>query len=72
MKVNGIEITSQQIEGMNSALSERFRCSDLIAAGIAAGISETVASRAADRQIQKLRKAGKIKIIDSGPYWTLA
>lgn len=71
MKVKGVEITEQQLAAMLQAMGERFRAADVMAAAEAAGVQKgEVAMRAADRLLQKQRKAGKIKIIASGPYWS--
>ena len=70
MNVQGNQITEIQIAAMLEVMGERFRASDLISAAENAGItSREVAMRAADRLLQKQRKANKIQIIGSGPYW---
>lgn len=72
MKVKGIEISEEQIAAMLKVMGgKRWRASDITVAAEAAGVTPGgVAMRAADRLIQQQRKARKIKIIDSGPYWT--
>lgn len=72
MRVGGVEITEQQVTAMLEAMGERFRASDLIAAAEAAGViaKDGVAMRAADRLLQRERKAQRIRIIESGPYWS--
>ncbi len=71
MKVKDVEITASQIEAMLAVMGERFRAADVIAAAEAAGVKKgEVSSRATDRLIQKQRKARKIRLLDSGPYWT--
>lgn len=71
MKVNDVEITEAQIQAMLAAMNERFRAADIIAAAEAAGVKKgTISNRAADRIIQKQRKARAIRLLDSGPYWT--
>lgn len=73
MKVHGIEISEGQIAAMLQAMGTRFRLADVISAAEAAGVQKgEIAMRAADRLVQKQRKAGKIRIIDSGPYWAAA
>lgn len=70
MNVKGIEITEEQVAAMSVVMTERFRSADLIAAAEHAGVPKgEIAMRAADRLIQQQRKAGKIQIIKSGPYW---
>lgn len=70
MKIRGTEITAAQIEAMRSSMSESFRASDVIAAAKAAGVADDeVAMRAADNFIQRERKAQRIRLIASGPYW---
>lgn len=70
MKIKGVEITEAQIQKMKTSMQKRFRASDVIAAAEAAGVQPgEIAMRAADRLIQKQRKAKAIRIIDSGPYW---
>lgn len=71
MNVNEIEITEAQILAMLGVMAgSRFRASDIVAAGEAAGVEKgSVAVRAADRLIQRQRKKGAIRIIESGPYW---
>lgn len=70
MRVKGVEITEAQIEAIMASMCKRFRASDVIAAAEAAGVEKgEIAMRAADRLIQKQRKANRIRIIASGPYW---
>lgn len=73
MKVQGIEISPEQVASMASAINDRFRAKDIEAAAVAAGVEPgEIAMRAADNFIQRQRRAGRIKIIESGPYWTCA
>jgi hypothetical protein len=71
MKVNGIEITDEQIGAMVDAMSSKFRASDIATAAERAGVvDQEVAMRAADRFIQQQKKKGWITLIGTGPYWT--
>lgn len=70
MRVKGVEVTEAQIQIILSAMQKRFRAADVVAAAEAAGVAKgEVAMRAADRLIQKQRKAKQIRIVDSGPFW---
>lgn len=70
MRVKGIEVTDAQVERILRSMQTRFRAADIVAAAEAAGVEKgEVAMRTADRLIQNQRKAKKIQIVDSGPYW---
>lgn len=70
MKVKDFEVSEQQIAAMSAAMNERFRSADIVAVAEHAGVPKgEISMRAADRLIQQQRKAGKIQIIKSGPYW---
>jgi hypothetical protein len=72
MNVKGVEITAEQVAAMSAAMTEQFRSADIIAAAEEAGVPKgEIAMRAADRIVQQQRKAGKIQIVKSGPYWAL-
>lgn len=70
MQIKGVEITEAQVEAILASMQKRFRASDVIAAAEAVGVEKgEIAMRAADRLIQKQRKAKTIRLVGSGPYW---
>ena len=73
MIVKGYEVSDQQKEAALSFLSSMdvFRAMQLELALEKTGVPKDngVVIRAADRIIQRLRKAGKVRIINSGPWW---
>lgn len=70
MQIKGVDITEAQSQAILASMQTRFRASDVIAAAEAAGVEKgEIAMRAADRLIQKQRKAKKIRLVGSGPYW---
>ena len=78
MYVHGIEVTKNQQQACIDAMNGKFKAADIEAAAIAAGVpkfvsmgkfqmQEYLASRVADRLLQKQRKAGVIK--REGNHW---
>ena len=67
MKVHGVEITDEQIAAGLAAMSGEFRFSDVQAALIRAGVAYDgdVSMRAADRLLQRERKADRITAVSS-------
>lgn len=67
MNVHGVEITAEQIDKANQRMMEGpFTAYQIIVTLERAGVPDKgdVAMRAADRLIQKARKAGKIEFRD--------
>lgn len=67
MNVHGVEITEDQIEQAHRRMMEApFTANQIIATLERAGVPDKgdVAMRAADRLIQKARKAGKVEFRD--------
>lgn len=70
MKVLGHEVSEAQVEAVVVALSRRgqpFTFMTFIGALRRVGVDMAIADRAADRALQKLRKAGRAKFIKG--YW---
>ncbi len=65
MNVLGTVISEQQIAAGNAAMVGQFRLSDVVHALTRAGVPHDnyVAGRAADRLLQKARKAGRISAV---------
>ena len=66
MKVHGTEITAEQIAAGDAAMTGDFKLSDVRGALLRAGVGHgAVADRAADRLLQKARKAGRIRAVNN-------
>ena len=75
MRVDGEEITAAQIEralGEISGSGDPFTFRDLIGALCRVGVSRGASDRAADRILQRERKAGRIDWVQIGrdKFWT--
>jgi hypothetical protein len=67
MRVYGVEVTEDQLRAGVAAMIGEFRMSDVLNALTAAGVSypRGVAGRAADRLLQRERKAGRIVAVNN-------
>jgi hypothetical protein len=67
VKVYGEQIRDEQISAALAAMVGEFRCSDIENALVRAGVREpgAVAMRAADRLLQRERKAGRIRAVNN-------
>jgi hypothetical protein len=66
MRVLGTEITDEQIAAGVAAMRGHFRMADVFGALQRAGVKGTgVADRAADRLLQRERKAGRIRAVNN-------
>ena len=75
MFVGTVEITPEQVVAGEAAMKGAFKASDVAAAMIRAGVPafderqshacRHVATRAADRVLQKARKAGRVRAVNN-------
>lgn len=67
MKTAGYEVSDEQISAGIAAMTEKFRASDVVTALVRAGVPYSIekerylASRCADKLLQRERKAGRIQ-----------
>lgn len=74
MIVKGFEVSEEQLEAGRSAMTGRFRIGDIKRALILAGVSphDWIAEGAADRLLQKERKAGRVRAVNNKLWEAIA
>lgn len=67
MKVYGYDVTQEQIKAGLAAMAGQFRMTEVVGAMMRAGVPDrgAIAGRAADRLLQKERKAGRIRAVNN-------
>lgn len=70
MNVKGIEVSEETMAHAFQNLAKSFRASELEYSALGLGVHKDAAYRAADRYLQKLRRAGGISFSTRTGLWT--
>lgn len=70
MRVKGIEVSEETMARAFQNMGKSFRGSELEHSALRLGIDKDAAYRAADRYLQKLRRAGGISFSTRTGMWT--